>query len=43
MKNLKVTGCICLALLALSSNVAFAATGIVNTPAVRIREKASKY
>ena len=41
MKNLKVTGCICLALLALSSNVAFAATGIVNTPAVRIREKAS--
>lgn len=41
MKNLKVTSCICLALLTLNSNIAFATTGIVNTPAVRIREKAS--
>lgn len=41
MKNLKKISCICLALVSLSSNVVFATTGIVNTPAVRIREKAS--
>lgn len=43
MKNSKIISAFFVILLVLlSSNVAFADTGIVNTPAARIREKASK-
>jgi cell wall-associated NlpC family hydrolase len=43
MKNLKIATTICFAslLMLCNSNIALATTGVVNTPAARIREKAS--